>query len=43
MHPESMAVEEGGVARFQCLIQGVPEATITWERNSTALPPDDPR
>uniref|UniRef100_A0A7M4F6R1 Immunoglobulin superfamily DCC subclass member 3 n=1 Tax=Crocodylus porosus TaxID=8502 RepID=A0A7M4F6R1_CROPO len=43
MHPESMAVEEGGVARFQCLIQGVPEATITWERNRTALPPDDPR
>uniref|UniRef100_A0A674JJ85 Immunoglobulin superfamily DCC subclass member 3 n=1 Tax=Terrapene triunguis TaxID=2587831 RepID=A0A674JJ85_9SAUR len=37
MHPESMAVEEGGVARFQCLIQGVPEATITWERNRTAL------
>ncbi|XP_025068426.1 immunoglobulin superfamily DCC subclass member 3 [Alligator sinensis] len=43
MHPESMAVEEGGVARFQCLIQGVPEATITWERNRTALPPDNPR
>ncbi|XP_065276676.1 immunoglobulin superfamily DCC subclass member 3-like [Emys orbicularis] len=43
MHPESMAVEEGGVARFQCLIQGVPEATITWERNRTALPPGDHR
>ncbi|TFJ97793.1 Immunoglobulin superfamily DCC subclass member 3 [Platysternon megacephalum] len=38
-----MAVEEGGVARFQCLIQGVPEATITWERNRTALPPGDHR
>ncbi|XP_075763398.1 immunoglobulin superfamily DCC subclass member 3-like isoform X2 [Pelodiscus sinensis] len=43
MHPESMAVEEGGVARFQCLIQGVPEATIAWECNRTALPPDDQR
>ncbi|XP_043391504.1 immunoglobulin superfamily DCC subclass member 3 [Chelonia mydas] len=43
MHPASMAVEEGGVARFQCLIQGVPEATITWERNRTALPPGDHR
>ncbi|XP_044846833.1 immunoglobulin superfamily DCC subclass member 3-like [Mauremys mutica] len=43
MHPESMAVEEGGVARFQCLIQGVPEATITWEHNRTALPAGDHR
>ncbi|XP_065430117.1 immunoglobulin superfamily DCC subclass member 3-like isoform X3 [Chrysemys picta bellii] len=43
MHPESMAVEEGGVARFQCFVQGVPEATITWERNRTALPPGDHR
>ncbi|XP_062821245.1 immunoglobulin superfamily DCC subclass member 3 isoform X1 [Anolis carolinensis] len=43
MHPESMSVEEGGVARFQCLIQGVPEATITWERNRTALQTDDYR
>ncbi|XP_063002320.1 immunoglobulin superfamily DCC subclass member 3-like [Elgaria multicarinata webbii] len=43
MHPESMSVEEGGVARFQCFIQGVPEATITWERNRTALVTDDYR
>ncbi|XP_072840438.2 immunoglobulin superfamily DCC subclass member 3 [Pogona vitticeps] len=43
MHPESMSVEEGGVARFQCYIQGVPEATITWERNRTALMTDDYR
>ncbi|CAM5132512.1 unnamed protein product [Natator depressus] len=43
MHPASMAVEEGGVARFQCLIQGVPEATITWEHNRTALPHGDHR
>ncbi|CAM4675027.1 unnamed protein product [Lepidochelys olivacea] len=43
VHPASMAVEEGGVARFQCLIQGVPKATITWERNRPALPPGDHR
>ncbi|XP_069507388.1 immunoglobulin superfamily DCC subclass member 3-like [Ambystoma mexicanum] len=43
MHPESMAVEEGGVARFQCLIYGVPEAVITWERNRTALTTEDYR
>ncbi|KAJ7307287.1 hypothetical protein JRQ81_009292 [Phrynocephalus forsythii] len=43
MHPESMSVEEGGVARFQCYIQGVPKATITWEHNRTALRTDDYR
>ncbi|XP_063173260.1 immunoglobulin superfamily DCC subclass member 3-like [Candoia aspera] len=43
VHPESMSVEEGGVARFQCLILGVPEATITWEHNRTALLTDDYR
>ncbi|XP_056672384.1 immunoglobulin superfamily DCC subclass member 3 isoform X1 [Monodelphis domestica] len=36
-HPESMVVEQGGVARFQCLIRGVPEPTISWEHNRTAL------
>ncbi|XP_043935113.1 immunoglobulin superfamily DCC subclass member 3-like [Protopterus annectens] len=36
-HPESMSVEEGSMARFQCLIHGIPEAVITWERNRTAL------
>lgn len=43
MHPESMSVEEGSVARFQCLIQGVPEATITWEHNRTELSTEDYR
>ncbi|XP_067395426.1 immunoglobulin superfamily DCC subclass member 3-like [Emydura macquarii macquarii] len=43
MHPVSMAVEEGGVARFQCLIRGVPEATITWERDRAPLLPDELR
>ncbi|XP_029435627.1 immunoglobulin superfamily DCC subclass member 3-like [Rhinatrema bivittatum] len=43
LHPESMVVEEGGVARFQCLIHGVPEAVITWERNRITLQTDDYR
>ncbi|XP_048850012.1 immunoglobulin superfamily DCC subclass member 3-like [Brienomyrus brachyistius] len=42
-HPESMSVEMGGVARFQCQLNGVPEATITWERNRTALGIQDTR
>lgn len=36
-HPVSMTVDEGGVARFQCEINGVPEASITWERNRVPL------
>ncbi|XP_026795474.3 immunoglobulin superfamily DCC subclass member 3 isoform X1 [Pangasianodon hypophthalmus] len=42
-HPESMAVDEGGVARFHCAINGIPEASITWERNRTTLNTDDDR
>ncbi|XP_073781730.1 immunoglobulin superfamily DCC subclass member 3 isoform X1 [Danio rerio] len=42
-HPESMSVDEGGVARFHCAVSGVPEANITWERNRTALSGDDSR
>ncbi|KAL6099265.1 uncharacterized protein ACO6RY_01117 [Pungitius sinensis] len=36
-HPLSMSVDEGGVARFQCQINGVPEANITWERDRVPL------
>uniref|UniRef100_A0A672Z8L9 Ig-like domain-containing protein n=1 Tax=Sphaeramia orbicularis TaxID=375764 RepID=A0A672Z8L9_9TELE len=42
-HPASMAVDEGGVARFQCQINGVPEANITWERDRIALNTSDSR
>ena len=42
-HPVSMAVDEGGVARFQCEINGVPEANIVWERNGVPLSSTDNR
>ncbi|KAJ0003245.1 hypothetical protein NQD34_008343 [Periophthalmus magnuspinnatus] len=42
-HPVSMTVDEGGVARFQCQINGVPEANITWERDRVALNTADNR
>ncbi|XP_055013593.1 immunoglobulin superfamily DCC subclass member 3 [Boleophthalmus pectinirostris] len=42
-HPVSMKVDEGGVARFQCQINGVPEANITWERDRVALNTTDNR
>ncbi|XP_047460337.1 immunoglobulin superfamily DCC subclass member 3 isoform X2 [Mugil cephalus] len=42
-HPVSMSVYEGGVARFQCQINGVPEAKITWERDRVLLNNTDSR
>ncbi|XP_036395685.1 immunoglobulin superfamily DCC subclass member 3-like, partial [Megalops cyprinoides] len=42
-HPESMSVDEGGVARFHCQVNGIPEANITWERNRTILSTQDKR
>ncbi|XP_040928775.1 immunoglobulin superfamily DCC subclass member 3 [Betta splendens] len=42
-HPMSMSVDEGSVARFQCQINGIPEANITWERDRTALNTTDNR
>ncbi|XP_067093531.1 immunoglobulin superfamily DCC subclass member 3-like [Osmerus mordax] len=42
-HPESMIVDEGGVARLACVVNGIPEANITWERNRTTLNTDDER
>ncbi|XP_065327386.1 immunoglobulin superfamily DCC subclass member 3 [Pelmatolapia mariae] len=42
-HPASMSVDEGGVARFQCQISGVPEARITWEKDRVLLNTTDSR
>ncbi|KAA0701403.1 DENN domain-containing protein 4B [Triplophysa tibetana] len=42
-HPESVSVDEGGVARFRCAVSGVPEANISWERNGTDINKDDNR
>ncbi|KAM4539063.1 immunoglobulin superfamily DCC subclass member 3-like [Odontesthes bonariensis] len=42
-HPVSMSVDEGGVARFQCQINGVPEARISWEKNRVPLNTSDSR
>ncbi|XP_017309572.1 immunoglobulin superfamily DCC subclass member 3 [Ictalurus punctatus] len=36
-HPESMKVDEGGVARFQCQVNSIPEASITWEKDRMAI------
>lgn len=38
-----MSVDEGGVARFQCQIDGVPEARITWEKGRVLLNTTDSR
>ncbi|KAI9541859.1 Immunoglobulin super DCC subclass member 3 [Dissostichus eleginoides] len=42
-HPLSMSVDDGGVARFQCQINGVPEANISWERDREVLNTTDNR
>ncbi|XP_026226944.1 immunoglobulin superfamily DCC subclass member 3-like [Anabas testudineus] len=42
-HPESVAVDEGGVARLTCQVHGIPEANITWQRDRRSLTTDDPR
>ncbi|MEQ2312198.1 Immunoglobulin superfamily DCC subclass member 3 [Ameca splendens] len=38
-----MSVDEGGVARFQCQINGVPEASISWEKDRGSLNTSDSR
>ncbi|XP_056237362.1 immunoglobulin superfamily DCC subclass member 3-like [Seriola aureovittata] len=42
-HPESVAVDEGGVARLTCQVNGIPEANITWQRDRQHLSTEDPR
>ncbi|XP_069576352.1 immunoglobulin superfamily DCC subclass member 3-like [Brachyistius frenatus] len=42
-HPESVAVDEGGVARLTCQVNGIPEANISWQKDRRPLSTDDPR
>ncbi|XP_059921495.1 immunoglobulin superfamily DCC subclass member 3-like isoform X1 [Gadus macrocephalus] len=42
-HPESVAVDEGGVTRLTCQVNGIPEASITWEKNLSPLSTEDTR
>ncbi|XP_078237019.1 immunoglobulin superfamily DCC subclass member 4 isoform X2 [Pogona vitticeps] len=41
-HPKSQTVEENGMARFECQIEGLPPPTISWEKDGVALP-SEPR
>ncbi|KAK4820538.1 hypothetical protein QYF61_000209 [Mycteria americana] len=36
--PESQTVEENGMARFECRIEGLPSPVITWEKDQEAVP-----
>ncbi|NXS64294.1 IGDC4 protein, partial [Brachypteracias leptosomus] len=36
--PESQTVEENGMARFECGIEGLPSPLITWEKDHEAVP-----
>ncbi|XP_037539502.1 protogenin B [Nematolebias whitei] len=38
IHPVSMVVSEGSVARFSCAVNSTPSATITWAFNQSTLP-----
>ncbi|KAM4829767.1 immunoglobulin superfamily DCC subclass member 3 [Thomomys bottae] len=37
VHPQATVGEEGGVARFQCQIEGLPKPLITWEKNRVPI------
>ncbi|XP_077323843.1 immunoglobulin superfamily DCC subclass member 3-like [Lithobates pipiens] len=41
--PRDTTLEEGGVARFQCQIRGVPEPQIIWQRNKESIDTKHPR
>ncbi|KAM9376050.1 protogenin B-like [Pholidichthys leucotaenia] len=43
LHPVPVAVMVGSVARFSCAVTSNPPATITWELNQSALPPQTDR
>ncbi|KAJ7408506.1 immunoglobulin superfamily DCC subclass member 4-like protein [Pitangus sulphuratus] len=36
--PEPQTVEENGMARFECGIEGLPSPVITWEKDHEAVP-----
>ncbi|XP_043972593.1 immunoglobulin superfamily DCC subclass member 3-like isoform X1 [Gambusia affinis] len=42
-HPQSLVVDEGGVARLSCQVNGIPEANITWQKDRLPLSTADPR
>lgn len=43
VHPQATIGEEGGVARFQCQIHGLPKPLITWEKNRVPVDTDNER
>lgn len=43
VHPHSAVVEEGGVARFQCQIHGLPEPVILWQKNRAPVDTESDR
>nr|XP_020465566.1 immunoglobulin superfamily DCC subclass member 3 [Monopterus albus] len=43
VQPESVHVEESGVARFQCQIHGLPEPIISWEKDNRPVDTQDDR
>ncbi|XP_058150337.1 LOW QUALITY PROTEIN: immunoglobulin superfamily DCC subclass member 3 [Dasypus novemcinctus] len=43
VHPQATVGEEGGVARFQCQIHGLPKPQITWEKNRVPIVTDNER
>ncbi|KAH1184124.1 hypothetical protein KIL84_014740 [Mauremys mutica] len=43
IHPQNAVVEEGGVARFQCQIHGLPEPVILWQKNRVPINTDNDR
>ncbi|KAA0723325.1 Immunoglobulin superfamily DCC subclass member 3 [Triplophysa tibetana] len=43
IQPRSVRAELGGVGRFQCQINGLPEPVISWEKDSRAVDTSDDR
>ncbi|KAJ7311161.1 hypothetical protein JRQ81_006766 [Phrynocephalus forsythii] len=39
-HPETQTVEQNGMARFECQIEGLPPPVISWEKDGVAVPPE---